>query len=55
MGSSRIIKKIGIMSDGEDSMKYRLGTLQDLDLICALIKDAIAEMEKHGIYQWDGL
>ena len=36
-------------------MDYRLGTLQDLDDICELIKDAIAEMEKHGIYQWDEL
>ena len=36
-------------------MDYRLGTLQDLDDICELIKDAIAEMERHGIYQWDEL
>jgi hypothetical protein len=34
-------------------MKYRLGTMQDLDGICLLIKDAIVEMEKHDIYQWD--
>ena len=34
-------------------MEFRLGTTQDLDLICSLIKDAIAEMEKNGIYQWD--
>ena len=34
-------------------MRYRLGTINDLDDICELIKDAIIEMEKHGIYQWD--
>ena len=34
-------------------MEFRLGTTQDLDLVCLLIKDAIAEMEKNGIYQWD--
>ncbi len=38
---------------GEITMNYRPGTLQDLDSICSLIKDAIAEMEKHGIYPWD--
>ncbi len=32
---------------------YRLGNRQDLDAICILIQQAIAEMEKHGIYQWD--
>ena len=36
-------------------MKYKLGTMQDLDEICSLIKDAIAEMEKNGIYQWDDI
>lgn len=36
-------------------MIYRLGTKKDLDGICELIKDAIAEMEKHNIYQWDEL
>ncbi len=36
-------------------MTYRLGTIQDLDGICSLIKDAITEMEAHGIYQWDEL
>ncbi len=36
-------------------MNYRLGTLQDLDSINALIKDAIIEMEKHDIYQWDNI
>ena len=34
-------------------MIYRLGTIQDLNDICTLIEDAIIEMEKHGIYQWD--
>ena len=34
-------------------MEYRIGIPSDLDNICALIKDAVAEMEKHGIYQWD--
>ena len=34
-------------------MEYKLGTMQNLDSICALIKDAIVEMEKNGIYQWD--
>ena len=34
-------------------MNYRSGTIQDLDAICLLIKDAITEMERHGIYQWD--
>ena len=34
-------------------MEYRIGIPGDLDNICALIKDAVVEMEKHGIYQWD--
>ena len=34
-------------------MEDREGTLNDLDAICILIKDAITEMEKHDIYQWD--
>ena len=34
-------------------MKYQLGTKNDIDAVCTLISDAIAEMEKHGIYQWD--
>ena len=34
-------------------MRYRLGTINDQDDICELIKDAVIEMEKHGIYQWD--
>ena len=36
-------------------MQYRLGTYNDLDAICSLIKQAISEMESHGIYQWDKL
>ncbi len=35
------------------NIEYRLGTKQDLDAICLLIRQAIDEMEKHGIYQWD--
>ena len=34
-------------------MNFRLGITQDLDSVCMLIKDAIVEMEKNGIYQWD--
>ena len=34
-------------------MEFKIGTTQDLDSVCFLIKDAIAEMEKNGIYQWD--
>ena len=34
-------------------MEFKIGTIQDLDSICLLIKDAIAEMEKNDIYQWD--
>ncbi len=34
-------------------MEYRLGKLSDLDHICTLIREAVIEMEKHGIYQWD--
>ena len=36
-------------------IEYRLGTAQDLDAICMLIKEAVEEMEKHGIYQWDDI
>lgn len=35
------------------NITYRLATEQDLDAICMLIQQAIDEMEKHGIYQWD--
>lgn len=34
-------------------MEYRLGTTYDIDDVFSLLSDAIAEMEKHGIYQWD--
>ena len=34
-------------------MEYRLGIPADLDNICSLIRDAVIEMERHGIYQWD--
>lgn len=36
-------------------IEYRLGTRQDLDDICLLIRQAIDEMERHGIYQWDDI
>ena len=34
-------------------MEYRPGTPEDLDNVCSLLTDAVAEMEKHGIFQWD--
>ncbi|MBR5965137.1 MAG: GNAT family N-acetyltransferase [Treponema sp.] len=34
-------------------MKYRKATSIDIKEICALVKDAICEMEKNGIHQWD--
>ena len=34
-------------------MKYRKATALDIKRICALVQDAIAEMEKNGIHQWD--
>ncbi len=37
------------------NIEYRLGTKQDLDAICSLIQQAIDEMERHGIYQWDDI
>ena len=37
------------------NIEYRLGTRQDLDVICLLIRQAIDEMEKHEIYQWDDI
>lgn len=40
---------------GIDSIKYRLGKLEDIETITVLIQEAIKEMEKHDIYQWDGL
>lgn len=38
-----------------DGIKYRLGKLEDIEAITVLIQEAIKEMEKHNIYQWDGL
>ena len=35
------------------NIEYRLGTKQDLDAVCLMIRQVIDEMEKHGIYQWD--
>lgn len=35
------------------NIEYRLGTKSDLDNICVLIRDAVKEMERHEIYQWD--
>ncbi len=46
---SRLVKQ----REDTDRVVYRLGTMQDLDAICTMIKDAIAEMERHDIYQWD--
>lgn len=40
---------------GIDSIKYRLGKLEDIETITVLIQEAIKKMEKHDIYQWDGL
>jgi len=36
-------------------IEYRLGTRQDIDAICELIRQAVTEMERHGIYQWDDI
>lgn len=38
-----------------DGIKYRLGKPEDIEAITVLIQEAIQEMEKHGIYQWDEL
>lgn len=44
------------MTDSEiDGIKYRLGKLEDIEAITVLIQEAIKEMEKHNIYQWDEL
>ncbi len=37
------------------TIEYRLGTKQDLNDICLLIQQAIGEMEKNNIYQWDDI
>lgn len=34
-------------------MKYRLGSLTDIDKICELVASAIHLMNSQGIYQWD--
>ena len=34
-------------------MNFRLATENDLEEICSLIKEAIIEMEKKKIFQWD--
>ncbi len=40
-------------SDIIDDIRYRLGRFEDIESITALIQEAIKEMEKHNIYQWD--
>ena len=35
------------------ALEYRLGTTEDVSAIVSLVHDAIEEMEKHGIFQWD--
>lgn len=47
--------KRGLCSKGSDIMDYRLGTLEDIDSIVALIQDAVKEMERNEIYQWDNI
>ena len=37
----------------EKEIRYRKGTLKDLDPICEMIQKAIAEMNSKAIYQWD--
>ena len=37
------------------NIEYRSGTIQDLDAVCLLIQQAVDEMERHGIYQWDDI
>lgn len=36
-------------------VEYRLGKTEDIDAICCMVRDAIAEMESHQIFQWDGI
>lgn len=36
-------------------MQYRIADTDDIEGICILIKNAIIEMESHGIFQWDDL
>lgn len=37
------------------AVQYRPAKAADVDEITSLIKAAVAEMERHGIYQWDAL
>lgn len=34
-------------------IQYRPGKTEDIDTICRMVRDAIAEMESHQIFQWD--
>lgn len=43
------------MISQEGSMHYRKGTISDLKDIVSLVEDAIREMERKGIHQWDGV
>lgn len=36
-----------------DDIRYRLGRFEYIEAITILIQEAIKEMEKHNIYQWD--
>ena len=36
-------------------MFYRLAQESDIDEICRLIRNAIANMEKNDIFQWDNI
>lgn len=40
-------------SDIIDDIRYRLGRVNDIEAVTILIQEAIKEMEKHNIYQWD--
>ena len=39
----------------ENRMEFRQGCSADLDAVCSLVGDAIVEMERRGIHQWDAL
>lgn len=34
-------------------IQYRPGKTEDIDAICCMVHDAILEMERHHIFQWD--
>lgn len=36
-------------------MNYRPAKQEDIDEICAMVRSAVAEMERHHIFQWDSL